>query len=215
MKILSRGDKFHVDAYGPKDAIDLSDTYFTNAPDVAETGDHNITLLPAAIGAALDPADIPITDSGAFFDAANAEAALAETADYRMKAYTRTFDHADTDIAVAAASAAIDFGSALPAGAIVHAVLANVTEAYDNSADTFTADVGISSGDADAYTPTALDLSTGVAVLTTQTVNTKASAVQLAVTITSSSGDLDTLTAGTVVITVLYFVPDETVIAAP
>ena len=129
-------------------------------------------------------------------------------------AYRRVFDHADTDLAVAAATAAIDLGSALPAEAVELGVAADVTEAFTNGVDAFEADVGISGGDDDAYTSTVLDIDGGIALLQ-QWATVKAGGVTLAVTFRSDGGDLDTLTAGTVEITVYYFVPDVTTVAAP
>lgn len=132
----------------------------------------------------------------------------------RVQAYRRTFDHADTDIAVADTSVAIDFGDALPVGAIVLAVIADITQDWsDGGAGVFGADVGVSGGDADLYTPTELNIDGGVA-LQTQFVGIPASGVQLAVTITGDV-NLDTLTTGTMVLTVLYMVPQVTEIAAP
>lgn len=129
-------------------------------------------------------------------------------------AYRRVFDHADTDLAVAAQTAAIDLGSALPAEAIVLGVTADVTEAFTNSTDAFEADVGISGGDDDAYTAAILDIDAGIALLQ-QWATVFAGGVTLAVTFRSDGGDLDTLTAGTVEITVFYTLADITTVAAP
>lgn len=131
-----------------------------------------------------------------------------------VQAYTRVFDCDDTDVALAAHSAAINFGSALPTGAVVLGVIADVTEDFsDGGASTFSADVGVSGGDDDLFTPTALDIDNGVA-LYTQSVAIAASGTQLAVTI-SGSVNLSTLTTGTMTLTVLFCVPTTTTIAAP
>lgn len=130
--------------------------------------------------------------------------------------YTRVFDHADTDIAVAAGSAAISLGDPLPQGAVVLGVFVDNTEDWtDGSAGTFAADVGDGT-DADAFTPTALDIDNGVARLDANANQyTAAGEVQLTVTI-SGSVDLDTLTAGTMSMTILWCVPNQAeVIAAP
>ena len=124
-------------------------------------------------------------------------------------AYRRTFLFSDVEIDVAALTASIDFGAALPEGAIVTAVISDVTEDFtDGGAGVFSADVGISAGDADLYTPTELNIDGGIA-LQTQAVNVPASEIQLAVTFTGDV-NLSTLTAGTVEITVLFVVPSYT-----
>lgn len=129
-----------------------------------------------------------------------------------IQCYRRVFDHADADVALAATTAVIDFGAALPAGAVVLAVHANVTEDWtDGSSGTFSADVGESGGDDDRYTPTALDIDGGIAELGTQF--TGLLGTQLAVTFTGSV-DLDTATAGKLDLRVYFTSGAVTTIAA-
>lgn len=190
----------------------------------------DLTALAALrIGAADVGRSVYVTSAAAWYEAmregqglskwradnqATNEAAIAALEALGVKAYRRVFDHADTDIAVAAATAAIDLGSALPAEAVVLGVSADVTEAFTNAVDAFEADVGISGGDDDAYTASVLDIDGGIAFLQ-QWATVFAGPITLAVTFRSDGGDLDTLTAGTVEITVFYFVPDVTTVAAP
>jgi hypothetical protein len=163
---------------------------------------------------------VAIEDSGELYAAAQSEAAFAEVMTKLNSAvamYHREFDHADSDVAVDATSVDIDFGAALPTNAIVAAVLANVTEAWDDDGptDTWEADVGVSSGDADKYTPTPLTLDTQ-ADLGTQVSFLDASATQLALQIRASgSKKLNELVAGKLDLTVLFVTPELTEVAAP
>lgn len=172
--------------------------------------------LTTTTGAAM----VGIADAGSFITATDVEGALAEivgTQNDRVGMYHREFDHADTDVAVAATSVDIDFGAALPTNAIVAAVLANVTEAFDDDGptDTYEADVGVSSGDEDKYTPTALTLD-DVADLGTQVVFLDGSATQLAVQFRASGSKLlNTLVSGKLDLTVLFVTPKLTEVAAP
>jgi len=132
-------------------------------------------------------------------------------------AYHRLFDHADSDVAVDATSVDIDFGDALPADAIVLAVLSNVTEAWDDDGptDTWEADVGVSSGDADRYTPTPMTLDTQ-ADLGAQVLFLDGSETQLALEIRASgSKKLNELVAGKLDLLVVFAVPGITEIEAP
>lgn len=139
--------------------------------------------------------------------------AAREASQYVMQTYTRTFDHADTDVAVAATSAAIELGDALPAGAVVYAVTADVTEDWsDGGAGTFDLDVGDGTDD-DLFTPTQVVLDGGVA-LRTQSACIPAGGVQLTVTIVSDV-NLSTATTGTVELKVHFAVPYNEAIAAP
>ena len=133
----------------------------------------------------------------------------------QVQSYVRVFDHADPDVALEDTTAAIDLGAVLPVGAIVLAVVADNTEAWtDGDAGTFSMDVGVSAGDDDLFTPTALDIDGGIALLNANHAPVPASGTQLAVTITGSV-DLDTATAGTTQVTVLFTVPIVTTILAP
>jgi hypothetical protein len=126
----------------------------------------------------------------------------------------RTFAFDDTDVAVSDPTVSIDLGDELPAGAFVLAVLADITQDFtDGATGVFGADVGVSGGDSDKYTPTELNIDGGAAVQT-QCVFLDASETQLAVTFTSDV-DLDTLTGGSVTITVLYVVPTIIDVEAP
>lgn len=141
------------------------------------------------------------------------ERAARETSQWVMRTYTRTFDHADTDVAVEDTSAAIELGDALPEGAVVYAVTADVTEDWsDGSTGTFDLDVGDGTDD-DLFTPTQVELDGGTA-LRTQSVAIPAGGVQLTVTFVSSV-NLDTATGGTVELKVHFAVPQDTEIAAP
>jgi hypothetical protein len=126
----------------------------------------------------------------------------------------RVFDHADTDVALAATSAAIDLGDALPAEAIVLGVRADNTQDWtDGVAGTFAMDVG-DGATADKFNPTAaLDIDGGIAVLGEFT-TVHSSEDQLTVTI-SSTVNLSTATAGTTELTVYYVVPVVITAAAP
>lgn len=134
----------------------------------------------------------------------------------QVYAYSRVVDWEDTDVAVADTTASIDIGDALPAGAVIIGVTADVTEDFsDGGSGTFDADVGISGGDDDAYTPTQLAIDGGVAFLGANAPQfTPAGGVQLAITLVSSV-NLDTLTGGTANITVYWIQPNVTTVAAP
>lgn len=124
-----------------------------------------------------------------------------------FRSYTRTFAFSDAAIDIAAVTAAINLGDPLPVGSIVMGVIADVTVDWtDGGAGVFSADVGIASGDADLYTPTALDIDGGIALLT-QAQCQPASGVQLAVTF-DGDVNLGTMTAGSMALTVLYVVPE-------
>jgi len=195
------------------DLVGLTDTY---SKITGTTLQALVDELTTTTGAAM----VGIADAGSLITATNIEAALAEivgTQNDRVGIYHREFDHADTDVAVAATSADIDFGSALPTNAIVAAVLSNVTEAFDDDGptDTYEADVGVSSGDADKYTPTPLTLDTQ-ADLGTQVVFLAGSATQLAVQFRASDAKLlNTLQSGKLDLTVLFVTPQLTEVAAP
>ena len=138
---------------------------------------------------------------------------------FERKAIRRTFTFADTDITgVAATTVIISLGDPLPANAVVESVHTNTTVAFtDGAAGTFTADLGVLSGDDDRFTPTALDIdSTGEDSETPHLPgNTGAGTTQLAVLITSNV-NVGTSTAGSFVMTVYYYVPSSiTVVAAP
>lgn len=126
----------------------------------------------------------------------------------KVQTVRRTFAFDDADVAVAAVSVDIDFGDPLPAGAFVLGVYANVTEDWtDGGAGVFFADVGVSGGDSDRFTPTALDIDGGIAELT-QSVLLSADGTQLAVHI-EGDVNLSTLTGGSMDLVVVYFVPEE------
>jgi hypothetical protein len=140
--------------------------------------------------------------------------AAREASRHIVREYKRVFDHADTDINVAATSAVINLGDPLPADAIVIGVIADVTQDWaDAGAGTFSADVGVASGDDDRFTPTALDIDGGVAELG-QTVLLQAGGTQLAVTFTGSV-NLSTLVTGTMTLRVFFVQPFAYDIAAP
>lgn len=143
----------------------------------------------------------PLGDSTAVSGAANGT----------IQTYTRTFAFDDVEIDVAALTASVDIGDTLPAGAIVLAVIADVTVDWtDGGAGVFSADVGISGGDADLFTPTALDIDGGIALLT-QTMAMPGGGEQLAVTF-DGDVNLSTLTAGSMDLTVLFCVPAATAV---
>jgi hypothetical protein len=125
---------------------------------------------------------------------------------HRVRSYTRTLDHADADVALAATSAVIELGDPLPEGAVVLGVIANVTEDWAVGGATFEADIGDGS-DADKFTPTALDIDGGIALLT-QAVFIPGGGDQLTLTITGSV-NLSTLTSGIMALTVLFVDPDD------
>lgn len=130
-----------------------------------------------------------------------------------ISAYQRVFSFDDTDVDVADTSVGIDFGDALPSGAIVLAVIAEVTTEFTNGAEgVFTADVGESGGDDDLFTPTPINIQ--LVGPHTQSVAIPASDTQLAVSITGDA-NLSTLTAGEFTLTVLYCEPALTLIEAP
>jgi len=125
-----------------------------------------------------------------------------------VRSYYRLYDHADADVALVATSAAIALGDVTPTNAMVLSIHADVTEDWtDGAAGTFTADVGDGT-DADAFTPTALDIDNGIAVLGSQVTNLPASAKPITVTF-SSSVNLSTATAGKLALTVYFVVPDQ------
>ena len=125
----------------------------------------------------------------------------------RVMSVSRSFAFDDADIAVEDTSVEIPLGSPLPKGAIVLAVIADVTADWtDGSTGTFDLDVGDGTDD-DLFTPTQVVLDGGAA-LRTQNAFVPAGGVQLTVTFVSSV-DLDTATGGAVDITVLYVVPKE------
>jgi hypothetical protein len=147
-----------------------------------------------------------LTTSGTIYQAVAAGTGAACWVSSGVRARTHTYAFGDADVAVAATSVALNLGNPLPTGAFVLGVYANVTVSFtDGSTGTFSADVGVASGDDDRFTPTALDIDGGVAELT-QSVLLPASGTQLAVTI-SSSVNLSTATAGSFALTVIYFVP--------
>lgn len=125
----------------------------------------------------------------------------------RVMSVSRSFAFDDADIAVEDTSVEIPLGSPLPEGAIVLAVICDVTADWtDGSTGTFDLDVGDGTDD-DLFTPTQVALDGGAALIT-QSVAVPAGGVQLTVTFVSSV-DLDTLTGGTADLTVLYVVPKE------
>lgn len=126
-----------------------------------------------------------------------------------VKSYRRNFAFDDADVAVEDTSVAIDLGQPLPAGAIALAVLADNVDWTDGGAGTFAANVGDGTDD-DKFTPTELDIDNGDARLDQQ-ILVPAGGDQLTVTITGSV-NLDTLTAGSLDLQVLYVVPDEKVV---
>lgn len=124
---------------------------------------------------------------------------------------THTYTFADAEFDVAAVSAAVDFGDALPDGAVVVAVYANTTVLWtDGAVGTFAMDVGISAGDDDHYTPTELNVD-GATGVQAQSTFLPAGGVQLAVKVTGSV-NLSTLTAGSTALRVLYCVPTSTAV---
>lgn len=138
---------------------------------------------------------------------------------FERKALRRTFAFDDTDVAVAATSAVITFGDPLPINAVVESVHATFTDWTDGSSGTFEADVGVLSGDDDRFTPTALDIDGAASGELNQTVNlpgnNSGATTQLAVKF-GSDVNLSTLTGGTMVLTVYYYVPSSiTVVEAP
>lgn len=137
-----------------------------------------------------------------------ASASAAAVAAARVQTVRRTFAFDDADVDVEAVSVDIDFGDPLPAGAFVLGVYANVTEDWtDGGSGVFFADVGVSGGDSDRFTPTALDIDGGIAELT-QSVLLSADGTQLAVHI-EGDVNLSTLTGGSMDLVVVYFVPEE------
>lgn len=185
---------------------------------VADTTARNlITVTQPEVG----KLSLVLTGSGALYKAMSAgtgssiwepvasDARLDALEAVGVFAYRRTFAFDDAEIDVAAVTASIDIGDPLPAGAIVTAVIADITQDFsDGGAGVFGADVGVSGGDADLYTPTELNIDGGVA-LQSQAVNIPAGAVQLAVTFTGDV-NLSTLTGGAVEITVFFVVPSYT-----
>lgn len=134
------------------------------------------------------------------------ESAVSELQELGVYSLQKTFNYDDPEIAVEDTSAVVDLSDALPAGAIALTTIAELTEAWsDGSTGTFSADVGEKGGDDDLLTPTPLDID-GSLGTTFQNVSLPIGGETLAVTFTGSV-DLDTATAGSVTITVLYLMP--------
>lgn len=175
-------------------------------------------LVQAAQGGTTDLAAaeteiLALVDADAEILALAAESAELLAAKIQM--YTREFDHEDIDVDVVAASTGeIVLGDTLPAGATVLGAHARVTEAWsDGAAGTFDLQVGIA-GTEDLWVANG-NLDAGGSLHSAATAVPRiVGAADLVVQI-DGSVNLSTATAGKVTVSVLWMVPDETVILAP
>lgn len=126
----------------------------------------------------------------------------------RQAVHKATLSVGHADLTAAATSQSIDFAGALPAGAIVLGVGIEVTEAFDDGgAGVFTADFGISGGDADAFLD-GVDLETEAAHAAPQGAQPTGlvGAVTPALLVDAGGVNVNTATAGAAVVTILWAV---------
>lgn len=133
-----------------------------------------------------------------------------------IRSYTRTFAFDDSDVAVSSGSVSIDFGEALPAGAIVLSTSADFNQPWsDGDEGTFALNIGLTPAH-EYFTASAYDIDGGTTPaakpVCLPTGNGKGE--QVVVTI-SSSVDLDTATEGVTTIQLVFVVPEDTEYAAP
>ncbi len=128
----------------------------------------------------------------------------AENASRGVKKVCLTIGFAD--LTASASSQSFDFAAALPAEAVIIGVGIDVSTAFDDgSTGVYTADLGISSGDTDAFL-NGVDLEVAAAHAAPQGAQPTGlvGAVTPALIVDAGAVDVDTTIAGALVVTILY-----------